>query len=85
MIQARGSEIAAPFSRSKYRFRADLLTSGNNPGRLGRGGRDRTRDPRFWRPVLYQLSYTPPEAEAADHRRVRRCDFMHDHARLCKG
>ena len=26
---------------------------------LGRGRRTRTRDPRFWRPVLYQLSYTP--------------------------
>jgi hypothetical protein len=27
--------------------------------RPGRGGRARTRDPRFWRPMLYQLSYTP--------------------------
>ena len=26
----------------------------------GRSDRDRTRNPRFWRPVLYQLSYTPP-------------------------
>ncbi len=26
---------------------------------LGRGGRTRTHDPWFWRPVLYQLSYTP--------------------------
>src|SRR5690349_21443364 len=25
----------------------------------GRSGRARTYDPRFWRPVLYQLSYTP--------------------------
>jgi hypothetical protein len=25
----------------------------------GRRGRDRTYDPRFWRPVLYQLSYAP--------------------------
>ena len=25
----------------------------------GRGSRIRTRDPRFWRPMLYQLSYTP--------------------------
>ena len=25
----------------------------------GRGDRIRTRDPRFWRPMLYQLSYTP--------------------------
>ena len=25
----------------------------------GRGGRIRTRDLRFWRPLLYHLSYTP--------------------------
>src|ERR1700737_1470591 len=25
----------------------------------GRGGATRTPDPRFWRPLLYQLSYTP--------------------------
>ena len=29
------------------------------PLRPGRGSRIRTRDPRFWRPMLYQLSYTP--------------------------
>lgn len=28
----------------------------------GRSGRARTCDPRFWRPVLYQLSYTPTSA-----------------------
>lgn len=25
----------------------------------GRGSKIRTHDPRFWRPMLYQLSYTP--------------------------
>ena len=30
-----------------------------NPLQLGRGGRIRTRDIRFWRPTLYQLNYTP--------------------------
>ncbi len=28
-------------------------------GRNGRSGEARTPNPRFWRPVLYQLSYTP--------------------------
>src|SRR3982074_154563 len=28
-------------------------------GEAGRSGRARPCDPRFWRPVLYQLSYTP--------------------------
>ena len=30
--------------------------------RLGRPGRNRTCNPRFWRPVLYQLSYGPMSA-----------------------
>ena len=34
---------------------------------LGRGGRTRTRDPRFWRPVLYQLSYTPMHSYIISH------------------
>ncbi len=29
------------------------------PTEDGRGSRIRTRDLRFWRPPLYQLSYTP--------------------------
>ena len=29
----------------------------------GRGRRIQTRDPRFWRPVLYQLSYTPVQRQ----------------------
>lgn len=33
------------------RFREGFLS--------GRGGEIRTRDTRFWRPVLYQLSYAP--------------------------
>ena len=32
---------------------------GKIKGLAGRSGRARTCDPRFWRPVLYQLSYTP--------------------------
>src|SRR5918993_1191615 len=28
----------------------------------GRSGGTRTHDPRFWRPMLYQLSYTPVRA-----------------------
>ena len=36
-----------------------LQISGIDEGKTGRGGRTRTRDRRFWRPLLYQLSYTP--------------------------
>ena len=31
----------------------------------GRGSKIRTHDTRFWRPLLYQLSYTPIWASAA--------------------
>ena len=31
----------------------------------GRSGGARTPNPRFWRPVLYQLSYTPAGAQKA--------------------
>ena len=31
----------------------------------GRSGRARTRDLRFWRPLLYQLSYTPVPTSAS--------------------
>ena len=27
--------------------------------KFGRGSKNRTHDTRFWRPLLYQLSYTP--------------------------
>ena len=33
--------------------------SGSSPGNSDRGDRTRTCDPRFWRPMLYQLSYAP--------------------------
>src|SRR5256884_9605995 len=36
----------------------------------GRGGATRTPDPRFWRPVLYQLSYTPVPVGANSIRRL---------------
>src|SRR4030081_3870352 len=47
-------------------------------GHAGRSGRARTCDPRFWRPVLYQLSYTP--VGSADPRR-----FKHRPHPDCKG
>ena len=40
---------------------ANLSTEGED----GRGSRARTRDLRFWRPPLYQLSYTPAPLAAA--------------------
>src|SRR5579862_4580493 len=53
------------------------LPNKTQPPIPGRSGRTRTCNPRFWRPVLYQLSYTPPEAEAADHILARRARAVH--------
>ena len=49
--------------RKQGRERNGKITSKKNPlpkQRIiyGRGGETRTRDTRFWRPVLYQLSYS---------------------------
>jgi hypothetical protein len=35
--------------------------------------------------VLYQLSYTPSEADTADHIMARRSHVMHYTGRFCKG
>ena len=48
---------------------------------IGRGGRARTCDNRFWRPVLYQLSYTP----VGTKRRRRLGRFKHKRRPDCKG
>src|SRR5215471_13963561 len=41
------------------RTKEDLKAVSTINDLAGRSGRARTCDPRFWRPVLYQLSYTP--------------------------
>src|SRR5213078_1184132 len=43
----------------------DLLHTAHNASLLGRSGGTRTPSPRFWRPVLYQLSYWPLTMTAA--------------------
>jgi hypothetical protein len=40
--------------------------------RPGRGRGTRTHDPRFWRPMLYQLSYTPRPVLSPSKGRLRR-------------
>ena len=52
--------------RSEVRIsRKDEAAEAASQTKNGRGDRIRTRGPRFWRPMLYQLSYTPALAEAA--------------------
>ena len=53
-------------------------------GKTGRGGRARTCDTRFWRPVLYQLSYTP-KARRGRCRLSRASRFKHRGSPKCKG
>jgi hypothetical protein len=47
----------------------------------GRSGRARTCDPRFWRPVLYQLSYTP--VRTLRHRPIRAVSSI-GHGRMAR-
>lgn len=47
------------YIRTKQPDFALLCLVGINFWENGRGTRARTRDLRFWRPSLYQLSYTP--------------------------
>ena len=44
----------------------DSLRHSTAPMIIGRAGGTRTPDPRFWRPVLYQLSYSPTEHTRRD-------------------
>src|SRR6202051_4808944 len=66
-------------------FDADAIAPKNSVREInqlaGRSGRARTCDPRFWRPVLYQLSYTPtrPCVTAVPRR------FKHREWPDCKG
>ena len=61
-----GADIIRPPFRFKGETGANKKDKARKPLRIndfraffGRGTKDRTRDTRFWRPMLYQLSYTP--------------------------
>ena len=53
--------VAAPYigSSDLGKPRRFAMAQAQWLGRDGRGRGTRTHDPRFWRPMLYQLSYTP--------------------------
>ena len=61
--------LPLPFESSQNCIPAKRKSPQKNRGLylFGRGGRTRTRDPRFWRPVLYQLSYTPVHLTIIPH------------------
>ena len=46
-------------AHGRLRFTPIKKTTTLLGGRFGRGRKARTLDTRFWRPLLYQLSYTP--------------------------
>src|SRR5688500_8376855 len=56
----QGSTAAAAPRNTKYEASVKgARRMARSKGVNGRGNRARTRDLRFWRPPLYQLSYTP--------------------------
>ena len=60
MVEVKGLEPPAPWSQTKcatkLRYTSTFKIQLNT---VGRGGGTRTPGARFWRPTLYQLSYTP--------------------------
>ena len=45
--------------KKRFTFSNFIISPNTCIKRCGRTGRNRTRNPRFWRPVLYQLNYCP--------------------------
>ena len=54
MVGVAGFEPAASWSQTRCATKLRYT-----PKKCGRGSRIRTHGTRFWRPLLYQLSYTP--------------------------
>ena len=53
------AQICGKCNFLQKRVRKTKRTSSEEPVRYGRGSKFRTHGTRFWRPLLYQLSYTP--------------------------
>src|SRR5579871_785794 len=64
----RQTLILGHFGGFLLRVRRRLQTPQRLPEYSGRSGGTRTPGPRFWRPMLYQLSYTPPDNEQSRRR-----------------
>ncbi len=58
MLQGRNAKRLKKGSFGFLRRKKKSFAEAKDP-LYGRGGETRTRDTRFWRPVLYQLSYAP--------------------------
>ena len=58
MLQGRNAKRLKQGSLGFLRRKKKSFAEAKDP-LYGRGGETRTRDTRFWRPVLYQLSYAP--------------------------
>ena len=65
--QAEPSSLAKPSSFAEGKHHWKKPSAYANGFFLGRGRRTRTHDPWFWRPVLYQLSYTPITLRIISH------------------
>ena len=55
----RFTVLRGPHVDKKSREQFEMRTHKRVLDIIGRSGGARTPNPRFWRPVLYQLSYTP--------------------------
>src|SRR3954467_11183040 len=58
-VRRRGTGASASASITDFFVTSTISTLQLHSSNSGRSGGTRTHDPRFWRPMLYQLSYTP--------------------------
>ena len=65
LFSANDNVRAAPVGAGDAKATLSARAIGRSAGDAGRRGGTRTPNPRFWRPVLYQLSYTPTAAPFA--------------------
>ena len=72
---------ARPYSTKGHACPFGLVTRFQRCGENGRSGRIRTRGPRFWRPMLYQLSYTPVGGGACSAKQNAWQGTLHQSAR----
>src|SRR5260221_357243 len=58
-LAAFDSGVAAGAGSGLVCFSSIVFSGIHDPLKGGRAGETRTRNPRFWRPIVYQLTYRP--------------------------
>ena len=79
-LQTNGSETSYRYQENAFENKRESLEwSFSKAFRcFGRGDKNRTRDTRFWRPLLYQLSYSPKVPKSSIQQNYCPCQYEKD-------